>query len=95
MVIGGKCKDDGTQLSDVEVLDTTSGCWHKCAPLPQPISHGSAATIGSTCYILDGFLSGGSPSKKVFSVSLEDLIAQATSSRFNVSTSVSTPSHSL
>ena len=95
VVIGGKCKDDGTQLSDVEVLDTTSGCWHKCAPLPRPLSHGSAATIGNTCYILGGFLSSGSPSKKVFSVSLEDLVAQATSSRFNASTSVLTPSHSL
>ena len=95
VVIGGKCKDDGTQLSDVEVLDTTSDCWYKCAPLPQPLSHGSAATIGSKCYILGGFLSGGSPSKKVFSVSLEDLIAQATSSRFNASVSVSMPSHVL
>ena len=55
VVIGGKCKDDGTRLSDVEVLDTISGCWHKCAPLPRPLSHGSATTIGNTCYILGGF----------------------------------------
>ena len=94
VVIGGKCKDDGTQLSDIEVLDTTTDCWYKCEPLPQPLSHGSAATIGSTCYILGGFSIGGSPSKKVFSVPLEDLIAQAMSSK-NASTSAVTPSHTL
>ena len=95
IVIGGKCKDDGTQLSDVEVLDTTSGCWYKCAPLPHPLSHGSAATIGNTCYVLGGFLSRGSPSKKVFSVSLEDLIAQAMSSQLSASSSALTPSCTL
>ena len=78
VVIGGKYEGSGTQLADVEVLDTTSDHWYKGVPLPQPLSHASAAIIGSTCYVLGGFLSKSS-SKKVFSVSLNDLITQALS----------------
>lgn len=95
VVIGGKCKDDGTQISDVEVLDTMSNLWYKCTPLPQPLSHGSAAIIDGTCYILGGFISGDSPSKKVFCVSLQDLIGQATSPQFSAGASAATPSHTL
>ena len=79
VVIGGKYEENGTQLTDVEVLDTTSDHWYKGVPLPQPLSHASAGIIGSTCYVLGGFSSKGSSSKTVFSIPLNNLITQALS----------------
>ena len=78
VVMGGV--GDGTSLSRVEILDTTgSGQWYQVAPLPQPCSWVSTATIGNMCYILGGFSTVGDPSKKVFSVPLDELISQAVS----------------
>ena len=70
---------DGTDLSRVEILDTTeSGQWYHAAPLPQTYSEVSTVTIGNTCYLLGGY-SGERASKKVFCVNLDDLISQALS----------------
>ena len=72
---GGK-----NHFSRVEILDTTEpGQWHHAASLPQPCYDVSLATIGNTCYLLGGFTRGGVPSKKVFSVCMDDLISQAVS----------------
>ena len=69
---------DGTDLSRVEILDTTeSGQWYHAAPLPQTCYCVSTVTIGNTCYLLGGF--SGRASKKVFCVNLDDLISQALS----------------
>ena len=66
----------GTDLSRVEILDTTeSGQWYHAAPLPQTCHEVSTVTISNTCYLLGGY-SGGS-SRKVYSVCLDDLISQA------------------
>ena len=87
VVIGGF--SDGTNLSKVEILDTTElGQWHSAASLPQPCNQLSSAIIGNTCYLLGGYGIRGA-SKKVFSVSLEDLIHQAVSLH---PASVATPS---
>ena len=70
---------DGTELSRVEILDTTeSRQWYHAAPLPQTCYQVSTVTIGNICYLLGGF-SGGRQSKKVFRVNLDDLISQALS----------------
>ena len=70
---------DGTELSRVEILDTTeSRQWYHAAPLPQTCHDVSTVTIGNTCYLLGGH-SGGVSSKKVFCVNLDDLISQALS----------------
>ena len=70
---------DGTELSRVEILDTTeSGQWYRAAPLPQTYNEVSIVTIGNTCYLLGGY-SGERASKKVFCVNLDDLISQALS----------------
>ena len=62
----------------VEILDTTgSGQWYQAAPLPQPCYWAPTATIGNMCYLLGGCSTGGAPSKKVFSVHLDNLISQA------------------
>ena len=77
VVMGGV--GDGTDLSRVEILDTTgSGQWYQAAPLPQPCYGISTATIGNMCYLLDGF-SIGYASNIVFSVQLDELISQAVS----------------
>ena len=70
---------DGTELSRVEILDTTeSGQWYHAAPLPQTCCRVTTVTIGNTCCLLGGF-SGHIASKKVFCVNLDDLISQALS----------------
>ena len=77
VVIGGY---DSNYLSIVEILDTTgSRQWYHAASLPQPCCHAYTATIGNMCYLLGGNTQGGVPSKKVFSVCLDDLISQAVS----------------
>ena len=78
VVIGGH--GDESYLSRVEILDTTgSGQWYQVAPLPQPCSWVSTATIGNMCYLSGGFSAVGDSSKKVFSVQLDELISQAVS----------------
>ena len=85
VVMGGH--DDKDSLSRVNVLDTTEpGQWYHAASLPQPCYDVSLpcydvslATIGNMCYLLGGFTQGDAPSKKVFSVCLDDLISQAVS----------------
>ena len=79
VVIGGRLEDVGSKLSDVEILDTTSGQWYCGAPLPQPRSSVSAATIGNICFALGGFTTDHLGSKKVFNVCLDNLISQAVS----------------
>ena len=73
IIIGGS---DGRTLSGVEILDTTgSGQWYLAALLPLPCCRASTVTIGNTCYLVGGYSTGG-PSKKVYSVCLDDLISQ-------------------
>ena len=75
VVMGGG--GDGTNLSRVEILDTTvSRQWYQAAPLPQPCHSASTTTVGNMCYLLGGY-STGVPSYKAFSVQLDKLISQA------------------
>ena len=77
VVIGGY--GDGPMLSRVEILDTIEPKqWYHAASLPQPCAQELPATIGNMCYLLGGFTEEG-PSKKVFSVCLDDLISQTVS----------------
>ena len=68
----------GGYVSRVEILDTDSTQWYHAASLPQPLS-ALSAIIGNMCYLLGGYTKGGTASKKVFSVCLDDLISQAVS----------------
>ena len=63
----------------MEVLDVRLAQWYQGAATPQPLSHASVAIVSDTCYMLGGFTMSGMSSKKVFSVSLETLIMQASS----------------
>ena len=79
VVIGGN-DDDWRKLSRVEILDTTeSRQWYCAASLPQPSAQTLPVTIGNVCYFLGGYTKELEPSKKVFSVYLDDLISQAVS----------------
>ena len=73
VVMGGH--DDKTHLSRVEILDTDSTQWYHAASPPQPLSYSPPAIIGNMCYLLGGYTEGGTASKKVFSVCLDDLIS--------------------
>lgn len=90
VVVGGRI---GDLLSNVDILDTTSGQWYKGAPVPRLCSHASAATIGNTCYIVGGYIdSGGSGSNKVFRAHLDELISQAVSQQASEASPLPTPS---
>ena len=80
VVIGG-ASDAYTDLSRVEILDTTESLqWYQAASLPQPCYRLSLTTIDNNmCYILGGFTKGFGASKKVLCISLSDLISQAVS----------------
>ena len=78
LVVMGGCGDK-TVLSRVEILDTDSTQWYHAASLPQPLSLALPAIIGNMCYLLGGYTKGDAPSKKVFSVCLDDLTSQAVS----------------
>ena len=83
---------DGTNLSQVEILDTTeSGQWYHATPLPQTCHQVSTVTIGNTCYLLGGY-SGERASKKVFCVNLDDLISKALSQHRVGASALPTPS---
>ena len=75
VVMGGY--DGKTHLSRTEILDTDSKQWYHAAS--QPLSHSLPAIIGNMCYLLGGYTKGGTASKKVLSVCLDDLISQAVS----------------
>ena len=89
--------DDGNYLSRVEILDTTElRQWYCAASLPQTLCCVLPAIIGNMCYLLGGYTKGGVPSKKVFSVCLDDLIPKAVSEPANASVpSTPTPWQSL
>ena len=81
LVVMGGCVGR-TLHSKVQVLDTMdSRQWYEAAPLPQPCTPPLPAIIGNMCYLLGGYMysNGFKPSKKVFSVCLDDLISQAIS----------------
>ena len=77
VVMGGY--DDRTCISRVEILDANLRQWYHAASLPQPLSYSLPAIIGNMCYLLGGYTKGFAPSKKAFSVCLDDLISQAVS----------------
>ena len=77
IVMGGF--DGKNHLSRVEILDMIeSKQWYLATSLPQPLSYALPASIGNMCYLLGGYTNEG-PSKRVFSVCLDDLISQAVS----------------
>jgi hypothetical protein len=81
-------------LSRVEILDTFSKQWHSSTPMPKSLgcSHTLTATIGSTCYLMGGYLSTASLWKRVLSVSLDELVSQAQVSKPVSASSPPTPS---
>jgi N-acetylneuraminic acid mutarotase len=87
--IGGSCR-----LSRVDILDTFSKQWHSSTPMPEslPCSHTLTATIGSTCYLMGGYISTRSSQKRVLSVSLDELVSQARVSKLVSASSPPTPS---
>ena len=96
VVMGGR-GDGYTNLSRVEILDTTQPVqWYQAASLPQPCKQAPSATIGNMCYLLGGFTNGpGAASKKVLSVNLDELTSQAASQSASANALVPSPWQSL
>ena len=95
IVIGGSCGGCiGSQLSRVQILDIFSKQWHHSTPMPEMLmcSHSLTATIGSTCYLVGGYLCTLSALKRVLSVSLDKLVSQADISKSVSATNLPTPS---
>ena len=86
-VDGGNCR-----LSRVEILDTFSKQWYHSTPMPESLgcSHTPAATIGSTCYLMGGYVL--SSQKRILSVSLDELVLQTQVSKPVGASSPPTPS---
>ena len=82
------------RLTRVEILDTFSKQWHHSAPMPETLgcSYTLTATIGSTCYLMGGYLNTRSAYNRVLSVSLDELVSQANVSKPVSATSPPTPS---
>lgn len=53
-VMGG-IGNGGTNLSSVEQYDPLSDSWHFVAPLPLPLHHAAAASIGDAIYVIGGY----------------------------------------
>lgn len=95
VVIGGG--GDGGRLFKVEILNTLSKQWHNSTPMPEILgcTRTLTATIGSTCYLMGGYLKMESPNyswKRVISVSLDELVSQAQVSKPVSAASPPTPS---
>ena len=77
VVIGGEGAKY-KRLSREEILDAFSNQWCHSIPLPQTLgcAYTLAATIGSVCYLLGGYMEVDSTSTRVVSVCLDDLVSQ-------------------
>ncbi|HUP61380.1 MAG TPA: kelch repeat-containing protein [Thermoanaerobaculia bacterium] len=53
-LIGG-IGDAGVILDSVEEYDPHAGAWRFVAPLPRPVHHAAAATIGISIYVIGGY----------------------------------------
>ncbi len=76
IVAGGS--DDKGPTSSVEVLDVTSRRWYIAQSLPHPRSHLKLTLIGNTLYLM-GAYDHTEPTKTVYHVDLNELIAKALS----------------
>ena len=80
----------------VEILDTFSKQWHHSTSMPKSLgcTHTLTATIGSTCYLMGGYVSGSTEQKfkQVFIVSFDELVSQAQVSKPVSATGPLTPS---
>ena len=77
IVAGGR--DDKESTSSVEVLDVASRRWYIAQSLPNPRSVLKSTLIGNTLYLMGGYDYTGMPTKTVYHVDLDELIAKALS----------------
>lgn len=79
VVAGGTTRE--LIMDVVEVLNTTSEQWFRATPLPFSTRQPTVSVIGETLFLLGGVSGSKSPSKKVVSISLQDLVSLPTHSR--------------
>ena len=87
LVVAGGKDETSPRLNKVELLDTLSGQWYECSPLPIKCRNMSSAINGNMWYLSGGFYSLGHTMKHVFSVCLDELISQAISQSANLTSS--------
>ena len=88
VVVGGYYEVSACRKA--EILDTHSGQWYDCSPLPSGCSIMSSAISGNMWYLLDRF-SSLETNKQAFSVCLDEFVSQAVAHTTGT-TSPSTPS---
>ena len=71
IVMGGY--DGSRRIGTTELFDVTTSQWFKCDDLPQPLSHLQASIVGDMLFVMSGADSANSPSKAVYSASLNTL----------------------
>ncbi len=76
--IGGSIRN-GSRLTTVELLNSSTKRWSSVSPLPIGCSWLTPAVVGDTLYLLGGFTGPSSPNKQMFSISLPALVSHAVS----------------
>ena len=79
LVVAGGEDERYTLSNKVELLDTLSGKWYECSPLPKECEDMSSAISGNMWYLSGGDPSLGWPNNRVFSVCLDELTSQTIS----------------
>ena len=75
IVVGGGIMVEGkvTQVSTIELLDTTNGCWYTCNNLPSPHQQLKVAIMNNKLYLLGGGDKDFKLSPQMFVASLDTL----------------------
>ena len=79
IIVAGGCDYKERTLSSVEMLDVASRRWYIAQSLPNPRSELKSTLIGNTLYLMGGNDHTGMPTKTVYHVDLDELIAKALS----------------
>ena len=73
LIIAGGRNNEGDYLASTEVLDSTTGQWHVCNPLPQACSWSQLVVVSHKLYLIGGYGPAGSASSAVYSSPLDSI----------------------
>ena len=78
LVVAGGCYR-GVTLTTVEIMDTPTRQWSTATSLPEPLCYSSATVCGDRVFLLGGNNQHQSPTKSVYTCSLNDLLKSSIS----------------
>jgi hypothetical protein len=66
IVVAGGYLGSGATVSNVEILDTTTGRWREGPDLPERVNHAMAASVDGTVHVVGGYLDTGQPTASAY-----------------------------